>query len=388
MTRYMETETKRCLMVMSGAFHTDGGIAAVNRLTIKAVADKGYPLDILSLIEKDASVDPRYLPQGAQVRWRGFAGDKVSFTLAVWRAVLQNAYAHVFVDHVNLASILYPLCWLRRGRYIVWLCGIDVFPPRPDWQGRLGLRGAARCLAISEFTFQSVTSRFPDVDVKVCDLSLDPVRHAYLTGPQAPASRQPVSLQALDGSRSDLGSGVILHVGRMVAGDRYKGQESLIWAFPLIYEQHPYAQLVLAGQGDDMPRLKALAGSLPSALQAQIFFPGFVPDELLDRIYQLSYVFAMPSIGEGFGLVYLEAMNRGKACLGANVDATPYVIRDGVTGLLVDAPRSPQQVASALNWFLSHPQETREMGRKGYELVQSYYLFPHFQERFWKAVQE
>lgn len=382
----MKMRSNRCLLVMSGAFHTDGGIAAVNRLTIKALAEEGYRLDILSLIEKDASADPRYLPQGAQVRWRGFAGDKVSFTLAVWRAVLQNAYAHVFVDHVNLASILYPLRWLRRARYIVWLCGIDVFPPRPDWQGRLGLRGAHRGLAISEFTFHSVTDRFPDVDVKVCDLSLDPVRHASLTGPQAPASGGGVSLQALDGSHAELGTGVILHVGRMVPGDRYKGQESLIRAFPLVCERHPHAQLVLAGQGDDMPRLKALAGSLPFVLQAQIFFPGFVPDDLLDRVYQLSYVFAMPSIGEGFGLVYLEAMSRGKACLGANVDATPYVIRDGVTGLLVNDPRSPQQVASTLNWFLSHSEETREMGRKGYELVQSYYLFPHFQQRFWEAV--
>lgn len=382
----MSKTINKCLLIITGAFHTDGGIAAVNRLTIKALADKGYPLDILSLIEKDASVDPRYLPQGAQVRWRGFAGNKVSFTLAVWREVLWNAYAHVFVDHVNLASILYPLAWLRRGRYIVWLCGIDVFPPRPDWQGRLGLRGARRGLAISEFTFQSVTSRFPDVDVKVCDLSLDPVRHASLTGPQAPASGGAVSLQALDGSQSELGSGVILHVGRMVPGERYKGQESLIRAFPLVCERHPHAQLVLAGQGSDMPRLKALAGSLSSAVQARIFFPGFVPDDLLDHIYRLSYVFAMPSIGEGFGLVYLEAMSRGKACLGGRVDATPYVIRDGVTGLLVDDPRSPQQVASALNWFISHPEETREMGQKGFELVQSYYLFPHFQERLWKAV--
>lgn len=373
-------------MIITGAFHTDGGIAAVNRLTIKAVADRGYSLDILSLIEKDASVDPRYLPQGTQVRWRGFAGNKVSFTLAVWREVLWNAYAHVFVDHVNLASILYPLAWLRRGRYIVWLCGIDVFPPRPDWQGRLGLRGASRCLAISEFTFQSVTSRFPKLNVKVCDLSLDPVRHVPADIPQDDKTGGTVSLQALDGSHSDLGPRVILHVGRMVPGDRYKGQESLIRAFPLVCGRYPHAQLVLAGQGDDMPRLKVLAGSLPLAVQARIFFPGFVPDDLLDRIYRLSYVFAMPSIGEGFGLVYLEAMSRGKACLGANVDATPYVIRDEVTGLLVDAPRSPQQVASALNWFLSHPEETHEMGREGYELVQNYYLFPHFQERFWMAV--
>ncbi len=94
----------------------------------------------------------------------------------------------------------------------------------------------------------------------------------------------------------------------------------------------------------------------------------------------------MPSIGEGFGLVYLEAMMRAKACLGGRVDATPYVVRDGVTGLLVEDPKSPDQVAGALNWFLSHPDETHQMGLTGYELVNSYYLFPNFQERFWNAI--
>jgi glycosyltransferase involved in cell wall biosynthesis len=123
-------------------------------------------------------------------------------------------------------------------------------------------------------------------------------------------------------------------------------------------------------------------------MRARIFFPGCLPDDLLDLVYQKCYIFAMPSMGEGFGLVYLEAMLRGKACLGGRVDATPCVVRDGITGLLIDNPKSPEQVAEALNWFLSHPEETRGMGLAGYELVRSYYLFPHFQERFWKAILE
>ena len=183
-----------------------------------------------------------------------------------------------------------------------------------------------------------------------------------------------------------LGDQVILHVGRMVSGERYKGQESLLAAFPQVIDRFPGAQLVLAGRGDDMQRLKNMAREFSANIQARIFFPGYVPDDLLDRIYQQCYVFAMPSIGEGFGLVYLEAMMRAKACLGGRVDATPCVVREGSTGLLVDDPRSPEQVADALNWFLAHPEETRLMGSAGYDLVRSYYLFPHFQERFWKAI--
>jgi phosphatidyl-myo-inositol dimannoside synthase len=112
-----------------------------------------------------------------------------------------------------------------------------------------------------------------------------------------------IVLEASDRSHSELGHQVILHVGRMTSSERYKGQESLIRAFPMIYQQNPDVQLVLAGQGDDMARLKGLTQTLSSPMQARIFFPGYVPDDLLDVLYQKCYVFAMPSIGEGFGLV-------------------------------------------------------------------------------------
>jgi phosphatidylinositol alpha-1,6-mannosyltransferase len=381
----MKKNSNHCLIVITGAFHTDGGIAAVNRLMIKAIADKGYSIDIISLFEKNSALGSDYIPAEAVTHFQGFEGNKYLFTLAVWRAVLQYSYAYIFVDHINIASILFPFTWLRSTSYIVWLCGIEVFPPRPDLQGKLGLHGARKCLAISEFTYQSVTSRFPKLSVEVCDLSLDPVRHNVDESQEQKFDRS-ISLRAMDGSQSYLGSRVILHVGRMVSGDRYKGQDSLIRAIPLIYDQFPDVQLVLAGQGDDMLRLKSMVKDLPTTLQARIFFPGYVPDDLLRRIYQGCYVFAMPSIGEGFGLVYLEAMVHAKACLGGNVDATPYMVRDGVTGLLVDDPRSHEQVASGLTWFLSHPNETQEMGQKAAELVRSYYLYPHFQQRFWKAV--
>jgi glycosyltransferase involved in cell wall biosynthesis len=195
-----------------------------------------------------------------------------------------------------------------------------------------------------------------------------------------------VELTALDGSRFRLTRRAILHVGRMSTFERFKGQEVLIDAFPLIHQKYPDAQLVLAGKGDDLERLRTRALSLPAEVHASIFMPGYVADDLLERLYRLCYLFAMPSIGEGFGLVYLEAMSRGKPCIGARADATPYVIREGETGLLVDDARSPAQVAEAVLRLFEHPAEAERMGRAGYDLVQSYYLFPHFKERFLKLI--
>lgn len=378
------SSTSRCLLTVTGIFHTDGGIAALNRLMVHALARAGCALDIFVLTEPSGAFpDERYLCS-ARSTYHTFGGNKLAFAAAVWQALWTNHYRWVFADHVNVASILAPLRW--RHDYFVWLCGVEVFPPRPDWEGRLGLTGATQRLAISEYTYQSVTARFPNLSVSVVDLALDPVRHRVVPLDSL-ALGEPVVLNAVDGSASTLGNRVVLHVGRMAVGERYKGQDSLLRAFPLVLHEHPEAQLVLVGQGDDRPRLESLARSFPSAVQSRVFFTGYASDELLERLYRQSYVFAMPSLGEGFGLVYLEAMSRGKPCLGGRADATPFVVRDGLTGLLVDDPRSAKQIAAALNWFLNHPEETRRMGQAGYDLVRSHYLFEHFYERFWQAVE-
>jgi glycosyltransferase involved in cell wall biosynthesis len=345
-------------------------------------------VDILVLSENTAPVIPDHLRYGI-ARYDVYQQQKIPFTLSSWRTVLSHPYQHIFCDHVNLSTALAPLSMLFGKKYTVWLHGLEIFPPRPDREGRIGLRFAARRLTSSEYTRTILHQRFPDLPAQTCDLALDPVRHPLELPVEPVQPSQPVFLPAITGEMMRLGDQVILHVGHMVlSDDRYKGQESLLQAFPLIRHQYPQAQLVLIGQGEDISRIRALAYSLPAALQAGVFMPGYIPDQLLDQIYRSCYVFAMPSIGEGFGLVYLEAMSRGKPCLGARVDATPCVVRDSLTGLLVNDPKSPEQVAEALNWFLSHPEETHRMGLAGYELVKSYYLFPHFKERFWKALSD
>lgn len=374
---------KKSLLLLTGAFDSDGGIAALNRLTIAALAER-YVLELLVLAENEPKLDPRYLPDPSSVHARAFAGNKWKFVLSAWRALLFRRYDLVLVDHVNLASALAPLRWLGLAKYTVWLCGMEVFPPRPDFEGRLGLKNASRRIAISEYTRRSVAARFPHLKIEVCDLALDPLRHA--AGAVGENKAEALEMAAVDGTRLPVEGRVILHVGRMSTLERFKGQEVLIDAFPIIQERYADARLVLAGTGNDLERLRARARSLPLEVQRKIFMPGYVADDLLERLYRRCTLFAMPSIGEGFGLVYLEAMKRAKPCIGARADATPCVIRDRETGLLVDDPRSPVQVAEAVLWLLDHPAEAEEMGRAGYERVQSYYLFPHFKERFLKII--
>lgn len=373
-----------CLLAITGAFHSQGGIAAVNRLMIRALAEENHHLDIFCLGERDGSPDERYTAH-AQAEYRCFSGQRFTFGSAVWKSLSMNTYDHVIADHVNLASVLAVPSRLRRCRYATWLFGMEVFPPRPDFEGRIGLRHASKRLAISAFTARMVSSRFPSLRVDVCPLALDPVRHSVAL---APARDMPRFLNAVDGVERRLGAQMILHVGRMSRLEQYKGQQSLLNAMPYILQRFPLAQLVLAGDGDDRNRLLGIAKSLSAAVQRSVFMPGHVDNVLLNDLYETCYVFAMPSFGEGFGLVYLEAMVHGKPCLGGRVDAAGCVIQDEVTGVLVDDPRCRAQLADKLMSLLGSPQRARALGRAGYQKVQSDYLFCHFKQRFLQVLSD
>jgi glycosyltransferase involved in cell wall biosynthesis len=83
---------------------------------------------------------------------------------------------------------------------------------------------------------------------------------------------------------------------------------------------------------------------------------GFVPDEELVDHYNLCDVFAMPSKGEGFGIVYLEALACGKPTLGGNKDGAIDALCQGELGILVD-PDDPNAIAQSLIQILqgTHP---------------------------------
>lgn len=373
---------KRCLMVITGALTLGGGIAAANRLALSALLKAGYEVDVIALNElSNASTSISNLRT-----YRGMGNRKVSFAMASWKAILTRQYHVIFCDHVNLAMMLAPLSWLRLARYSVRLNGIEVFPGELNWEGRLGLMAAHKRTAISDHTREMVIKQFPNLAVTVCDLSLDEKRSA-LSQPATHLMHPSISLQSVAGSTQALRNKVILHVGRMSTAEKYKGQDVLIQSMSVILKEQPEAQLVLVGKGDDADRLRTLAQSQPETVQEAIFMPGFVSDEQLEHLYQSCYVFAMPSRGEGFGLVYLEAMAYAKPCLGSRIDSAKCIIREGETGVLVDDPTSTKQVAESLVKLLNDSEDARLMGIAGYELLKRYYLFSHFQERFIQILQ-
>jgi phosphatidylinositol alpha-1,6-mannosyltransferase len=141
-------------------------------------------------------------------------------------------------------------------------------------------------------------------------------------------------------------------IARLAAAEGYKGHDRVIRVLPRVVEQHPDTLYVVVGEGDDRARLEKLAAQC--GVHEKVCFAGRVPvDELPDYLH-LADVMVMPSTGEGFGIVFLEAVASGIDVIGGNQDGSLDPLADGILGRAVD-PENGAELASAICAMLRDP---------------------------------
>jgi glycosyltransferase involved in cell wall biosynthesis len=141
---------------------------------------------------------------------------------------------------------------------------------------------------------------------------------------------------------------IILTVNRLAAGESFHSYDQILKALPLIRQQLPDVHYLIVGQGDDRPRLEELIRR--QNLTDCVTLAGFISDAELADYYNLCDVFAMPSILEGFGIVYLEALACGKPVV-AGLDGGLDALDQGRLGVNLD-PEDIPQLASCLTAIL------------------------------------
>ncbi len=275
---------------------------------------------------------------------------------------LGDRSAWTLYGHLGLAQVQRVVPWGLERPYAVFLHDVEGWGPTTPARLRVLKRATLR-LANSAYTARRVAEAHPGVGPIVeCPLALMPG--------ETPAA----------GVRGTLGLGVraVLIVGRMVASERYKGHDQVLEAWPAVLARVPEAQLVCVGEGDDVDRLRRKAGSL--GVGASVRFPGFVPGEDLRALYRSAALLALPSRREGFGLVYLEAMANGLPCIGSVHDAAGDVIRDGVTGFLVDQADTAT-LAARIALLLADDERRRAMGAAGQRRFREHFTYESFAGR-------
>ncbi|MGF1452925.1 MAG: glycosyltransferase family 4 protein, partial [Opitutales bacterium] len=112
-----------------------------------------------------------------------------------------------------------------------------------------------------------------------------------------------------------------------------------------------------------------------------VTFHGFVSDEKLAELYQEADIFALPSSGEGFGLVYLEAMARGLPCIASTAGAATEVVLDGECGRCI--PNGDvTALTAALHELVQHPELRRRLGEAGRQRYLQHFTETAFTVRF------
>jgi phosphatidylinositol alpha-1,6-mannosyltransferase len=169
-------------------------------------------------------------------------------------------------------------------------------------------------------------------------------------------------------------------VARMRRDEDYKGHRELIAAWPQVQRRIPDAELWIIGGGDLQPELETLAGH-----NRNIRFLGRLPEAEKLAYLQRARCLAMPSRGEGFGLVYLEAMRAGRPCLVSDQDAGQEVVNPPEAGLSVDPHDSPA-CADALVRLLTDGPEWRQWAAAAQRRYQQHFTTAAFHRRLAEAL--
>lgn len=330
-----------------------GGISYASRLIARALAD---------IYEQ-----PPYVVQlGRQTATRVPAAARARFAMRVIAADAANRTRWWLFDHAGLARAHAAVPAFLRRPYAVMLHDVEAWAPDLSPGRRQALRGARLRIANSRYTAERTMTANPDIGTVVpCQLGLLALRPTV-------ASPRDAELTTVGTAAS------ILIVARMPASLPYKGHDQLIDAWPAVLARAPHAELLIAGKGDDLPRLQARAAALGVA--GAVRFLGYVPEHSLQAMLRRVAAFAMPSGGEGFGLVYLEAMRAGLPCIASTADAAGDIVLDGETGYLVDRADSAQLAARVVA-LLQSDSLRRTLGENGRARFDAQFTYEAFRER-------
>ncbi len=214
-------------------------------------------------------------------------------------------------------------------------------------------RRADAVIALSDHVARFVTlhGRVAREKIKRIYYGLDP--EVFLSG--GGSDREPAKELGLDP-----GVPVLTMVARFAP---QKDHETLLKAARRMKDEGRSFRLLLVG--DDpfgSNRKKAEAVSRALGLEDQVTFTG-IRDDVPD-ILSLTDVFVMPSLWEGLGLVFLEAMAYSLPVVSNRVSAVPEIVEHGETGFLVPAGDA-EALAAALSGLLDDPERAASMGKLG-----------------------
>lgn len=320
----------RVLLLCTDSYGGHGGIALYNRDLAEALALRDDVEEVI-VVPRVTRFEPGEIP--AKITFLANAAKGPARYLRALAQARASRPDLVICGHVNLLPVA---CMLARHP-LLFVYGIEAWKPLRNRITNRLIHRASAIVSISEITrsrllawsgYKGPTHLLPNAI------------HAENYGIR-PKRPDLVARYGLEGKR------VMLTVGRLAAQERYKGFDVTLEILNRLPDDIVY---LIAGGGDDAPRLQRKAAGLGVA--HRVIFTGLFPEEEKADLYALADLYIMPSRGEGFGYVLLEALASGVPVIGSKHDGGREALLDGELGGLVD-PASPAEIAAGVREILA-----------------------------------
>ena len=257
--------------------------------------------------------------------------------------------------------------WARRrgrARFVVMLKGIIAYELRNE-------RGLVRALLTLQARWERANTERAERVIVPSRYSAS-VAQAVYGIPPTKLSVVPEPLDLADwrrrfaaAARRSVDRPTVLAVARMYPRKRL---EDLLEAAAILKARIPAVQVRIVGEGPESARLRARHRAL--GLGDAAVFLGEVSRSTLAVEYMGAHCFCLPTVQEGFGLAFAEAMAAGLQVVACRAAAVPELVEDRRTGFLVN-PRSPDELAMALETLLTNEGLRRELGATGAQRVEA-----------------
>lgn len=337
-----------------------GGIQTYMKLLCKVYTDDNYLLTIISLNDCFNELQI-YFEKTSNLTLIGCSRSKFVFFKHIILSIRKKS-CYIF-GHINLSPLLLLLkLFDRRNQYLVVLHGFESWAVL-NFLKKLSLKLSSRIVVTTKFTM-NVNSKMNSIN-----------KEKYIIIPLCTLIKKSIKLNNTKNA-FELN---LLFVSRLDKSEKYKGLEHVLESMKILITDEFNVRLSVVGDGNDKKRFEDL--SIKLNISDNVIFYGILEDSMLEKVYQKTDLYIMPSKKEGFGIVYIEAMMNSIPCIGVKEGGTPEVIIDGVNGFLVEYG-DINMIVNRIKYLYLNPQILDIMSKKAQSLYKENYTFEKFKSKW------
>lgn len=370
---------KNVLFINLAAFSLTGGIEKFNKCFLKALWELHLQgeLDVTSYSLYDQETNEQYFPKQY---YKGFIRQRLSF---VKQSVIHARHFDVIVlGHINLAIIGFLVKFFFPKKKIILIAhGIEVWQPLKGIK-KIFLNKIDNIFAVSNYTKEKLR-RVQKIDadkINIFPNTIDPFFDvpANFVTPLYLKKRYNVS-------EDDF---VLFTLTRLSSSEKYKGYDMVIKSLPDLVKRIPNIRYIIAGKYDIEEKLRIEKMVKDLDLNDVVYLAGFLNNEEISDHYQLGDVFIMPSKGEGFGIVFIEAAVCGVKIVAGNKDGSVDALKNGELGTLVD-PDSADEITEVVLKLHREKHAWNSQNKKDLQnRTLNYFGFSVFKKKLQKELME